>query len=285
MQLDENEFDTEQFRFQYVNEGARRNLGYSMDEMRELTPLDLKPEFTEVSFREMVKPLLSGEKEKHIFYTVHRRKDGTLYPVEVHLQSVAHQGEPVFLAVILDITERKKSEDELRRSEQELRAMANSIPQLAWIAKADGHIFWYNQGWFEYTGATLEQMEGWGWQSVHDPKVLPLVLERWKGSIHSGEPFEMEFPLRGADGLFQWFLTRVNPVRNAEGQVVRWFGTNTDVDEVKRSREALREEIAERKRAETELQIAKGQLEERVAERTASLRETTQHLEAFCSSL
>lgn len=235
-------FHPQTLRFEYVNEGARRNLGYTMEAMREMTPLDLKPEFTEDDFQKMVKPLVLGEKDKHIFHTVHQRKDGSLYPVEVHLQLVMHESRQFFLAVILDVTERKKAEEELRRNEDELRVLANSIPQLAWIAKADGHIFWYNHRWFEYTGATLEQMEGWGWQSVHNPQILPRVVERWKQSINTGQPFEMEFPLRGADGIFRWFLTRVNPVRDAEGRVVRWFGTNTDVDEVKRAREALQEE-------------------------------------------
>lgn len=130
------------------------------------------------------------------------------------------------------------------RSESELRMLADSIPQLAWMAEPDGNIFWYNRRWFEYTGTTMEQMQGWGWQAVHDPEMLPLVTERWKQSLQTGEAFEMEFPLRGADGELRWFLTRVNPMRDEQGRVTRWFGTNTDVDEVKRIREALREETA-----------------------------------------
>ena len=101
-----------------------------------------------------------------------------------------------------DITERLGAEERLRQSEERFRTMANSIPQLAWIAQADGYIYWYNQRWYEYTETTPEQMEGWGWQSVHDPLVLPKVLEQWRASIATGEPFDMEFPLRGADGRF-----------------------------------------------------------------------------------
>lgn len=137
---------------------------------------------------------------------------------------------------------RRRAEAILRHSEEELRALADSISQLAWMARPDGHIFWYNRRWYEYTGTTLEQMEGWGWQRVHDPAILPSVLERWNESIATGEPFDMEFPLRGADGVFRWFLTRVNPLRDTEGRVLRWFGTNTDVDEVKRAQDSLREE-------------------------------------------
>ena len=110
------------------------------------------------------------------------------------------------------------------------------------MAQPDGSIFWYNHRWYDYTGTTFEQMEGWGWQSVHAPEILPSVLEAWRAAIASGTLFEMEFPIRGADGVFRWFLTRVNPVRDASGTVVRWFGTNTDVDQVKRVRQALEDE-------------------------------------------
>ena len=128
----------------------------------------------------------------------------------------------------------------LSESENRFRVMANAMPQLAWIAQSDGHIFWYNQRWYDYTGTTFEQMEGWGWQSVHDVAVLPKVLDRWKASIASGEAFDMTFPLRSADGVFRSFLTRVIPLKNAAGQVSQWFGTNTDVEESKQAGAALR---------------------------------------------
>ena len=140
-----------------------------------------------------------------------------------------------------DITARKKVEEALRQSEERFQAMVNGIPQLAWMAEADGRIFWYNQRWFEYTGTTLEQMEGWGWQRVHHPDALPKVMERWKASLADGNPLDMEFPLRGADGRFRTFLTRVLPLRDLGGRVVRWFGTNTDISELKQAEDLLRE--------------------------------------------
>ncbi len=130
----------------------------------------------------------------------------------------------------IDVTDRVRAESMLRESEAQLRAIADTIPTLAWTARADGFIDWYNQRWYDYTGSTPEQMAGWGWQAMHDPEVLPTVMAEWKRSIETGEPFEMTFPLRGADGRFRQFLTRVEPVRNAAGGVTRWFGTNTDVE-------------------------------------------------------
>ncbi|MBV9075452.1 MAG: PAS domain-containing protein [Acidobacteria bacterium] len=131
--------------------------------------------------------------------------------------------------------------EELQDSETQFRTLANSIPQLVWMAHADGYIFWYNERWYTYTGTTPEQMEGWGWQRVHDPAALPNVLERWNASIKNGQAFEMIFPLRGADGIFRLFLTRIFPSCDGKGKVLRWFGTNTDVDELKRTQDALRE--------------------------------------------
>jgi PAS domain S-box-containing protein len=144
--------------------------------------------------------------------------------------------------VVQDITARRSAADALRQSEEVLRALANTIPQLAWMAQADGAIVWFNERWFDYTGTTPDQVVGWGWQTTVEPTVLPAVLERWNASIKSGNPFEMEYPIRGADGMFRWFLTRVSPVRDRHGKVLRWFGTNTDVDEVKRAEQALRDE-------------------------------------------
>ncbi len=125
------------------------------------------------------------------------------------------------------------------QSEWRFAAFANAIPTLAWMANADGYITWYNQRWYDYTGATPEQMEGWGWQSVHDPDMLPSVMDRWKVSIETGEPFQMVFPLRGVDGVFRSFLTLISPFRDQSGAIAQWFGINTEVDELQRTREAL----------------------------------------------
>ena len=122
------------------------------------------------------------------------------------------------------------------------RLLADTLPTLCWIANGDGYIVWYNRRWYEYTGTTPDQMEGWGWQAVHDPDCLPDVMTRWQASITSGEPFEMTFPLRGADGVFRPFLTRVVPVRDASGAVARWCGVNTKISGQVAAEHALREQ-------------------------------------------
>jgi PAS domain S-box-containing protein len=140
----------------------------------------------------------------------------------------------------IDITERRNAEESARQSEAHFRTLADAIPQLVFTARPDGWIYWYNRRWYEYTGTTPADMEGWGWQSVHDPKVLPAVLERWKSSIANAQPFDMVFPLRGADGLYRPFLTRVMPLNDEHGNVLQWFGTNTDITTQRQAEEALR---------------------------------------------
>jgi PAS domain S-box-containing protein len=136
----------------------------------------------------------------------------------------------------------------IREGQQQFEALANSIPQLAWMAKPDGSIFWYNQRWHDYCGTTHGQMAGWGWQSVHDQKLLPRIIDKWKAALISGEPWEDTFPLRRHDGEMRWHLSRAMPLRNAEGEIVFWFGTNTDIEGQRKIAEE-RKEFLESERA------------------------------------
>ena len=119
-------------------------------------------------------------------------------------------------------------------NEVQFKQLIENLPELAWTARPDGFIDFYNRRWYDYTGTTFDQMQGWGWTKVHDPGTLGAVNERWLSCIATGQPFEMEFPLRGADGVFRWFLTRAQPLRDANDKIVRWFGSNTNIDERRR---------------------------------------------------
>lgn len=116
-------------------------------------------------------------------------------------------------------------------SEELFRTLADNISQLAWMADPNGSIFWFNRRWYEFTGTTLDEMQGWGWRSVHHPEHVDRVVERMKHSLEAGEAWEDTFPLRGHDGQFRSFLSRALPIRDDDGSVVCWFGTNTDVTE------------------------------------------------------
>ena len=174
--------------------------------------------------------------------------------LEAHAETL--QDTAVRLEAQVEATERARAA--VAEREAQFRTMADAIPTLAWTARADGYIDWYNARWYAYTGTTPADMEGWGWTSVHDPDALPSVLERWRASIATGRPFEMTFPLRGVDGVFRAFLTRAAPALDAEGRVVRWFGTNTDLS-------PERDAAAERERllTETAAALAAADLERR----------------------
>ena len=139
-----------------------------------------------------------------------------------------------FLISALDITEQDGIHGTLTENEQQFRALAESIPQLVWIARADGQLFWWNQRWFNYSGMTSRDMKDYGWRKAYDPHALDEIKEWWETSIQAGLPCEKAIRLRGNDQVYRWFLTRVIPVRNRYGKIVRWFGTNTDIDDIKR---------------------------------------------------
>jgi PAS domain S-box-containing protein len=132
-----------------------------------------------------------------------------------------------------DALARARSDLAVRESEDRFRTMANSIPQLAWMADATGSIFWYNDRWFDYTGTTLADVAGWGWQKVHHPDCVQEVVDKITRCFTSGEVWDDTFQLRGRDGIYRWFLSRAVPIRNAKGTIFRWFGTSTDVTESK----------------------------------------------------
>jgi PAS domain S-box-containing protein len=167
-----------------------------------------------------------------------------------------------WIGVATDIHDRKLAEEAVRDAarrqdkllaivserEAQFRALADSIPQLAWTAQPDGAIIWFNRRWYEYTGSSPAQMQGWGWQAMVDPAEFPRILEKYRSHLESGEQWEDTFPLRRHDGEMRWHLSRALPLRDASNQIVRWFGTNTDITE-ERLRAESRQRHSEQLRA------------------------------------
>jgi PAS domain S-box-containing protein len=142
--------------------------------------------------------------------------------------------------------------EQLQESENQFRTLANSIPQLAWMADAKGAIFWYNQRWYDFTGSSSEDMQGWGWRMAQHPDHVERVIANLEHSWKTGELWEDTFPLLSKEGRYRWFLSRAVPIRDSQGNVVRWFGTSTDISS----------QIA----AEEQIRSLNVQLEERVVE-------------------
>ena len=167
---------------------------------------------------------------------------------------------------------------ELKEREQQFRTLADSIPQLSWMAEPDGRLFWFNQRWYDYTGTSPALVGQKDWNELIEPEDAARVLEHFNAALREGTLWEDQFRLRRADGSYRWFLSRAMPVRDGEGRIARWFGTNTDIDDERRTLESL-------KRAEEEIRHLNTGLEKRVRERTAQLQEANKELESFSYSV
>lgn len=197
--------------------------------MRTLIPADRQDEEDAI-----IASISRGERMPS-FETVRQRKDGSLVNVAVTVSPVRDAEGRVVAAskIARDMSESISIQNRLALSEERFRLLADNISQLAWIADKHGWIFWYNQRWFDYTGTTLDQMEGWGWRAVHHPDHAGRVVEKISQHFASGEDWEDTFPLRSAEGEWRWFLSRAKPIRDDKGAVICWFGTNTDVTEMR----------------------------------------------------
>src|SRR3981081_904286 len=137
------------------------------------------------------------------------------------------------------LREELMAEDALRRGEDYLRLTIDTIPVLAWRTRPDGWNEFLNQRWLDYTGLTIEEARGWGWKVAIHPDDLQRVLDVWQGLLISGKSGELEARLRRADGVYRWFLFRVEPLRDPQGTIIKWYGTNTDIDDRKRTETLL----------------------------------------------
>lgn len=224
------------------NAAAERLLGYSAKEAIDQPVAMILPPGGEAEETLLIDRLRKGERIEH-FETTRVHKDGRLVDVSLTLSPVYDgRGQINGASTILrDIRDRKEAERTLRDSEERFRTLADNMSQFAWMADPDGWIFWYNRRWYEYTGTTLEEMQGWGWRKLHHPDHVDRVVERIQYSWDTGEEWEDLFPLRSRTGEYRWFLSRALPIRDSDGRIVRWLGTNTDVTEQREAELALQE--------------------------------------------
>jgi PAS domain S-box-containing protein len=210
------------WRFTYVNRQAERLLARSADDL-----------LGKVMWAEY--PGLAGSEFERVYRAARDGAPGSVtsyFPDHDRWYEVHAYPAPNGIAVYFrDATEQKLADERLREAEAQFRAMADNIPQLSWMASADGAVFWFNRRWYEYTGTILEQMQGDGWHRAVGPDDLPRVVESFARCIHSGEPWEDTFALRRHDGALRWHLSRAMPIKNDQGVVLRWFGSNTDITE------------------------------------------------------
>ena len=184
-----------------------------------------------------------------------RRFDGVYHWCQVRGLPFRDPGERILRWYVLlsDIDDRKRAEHALRESERESRLIVDSIPGFIAAFTPGGELEFVNRPIFEYFGETLEELKHWGTSGMVHPEDLPLVVERFTQSIASGDAFEVELRARRFDGVYRWFQSRGFPLRDTNGHIVRWYNLLIDIDERKRTEEALAGDIEDRKRAEQEL--------------------------------
>jgi PAS domain S-box-containing protein len=237
-------------RFVYANEGFCRLVGYSAEELQQKTWCDIThPDDVGAELRNA--QLVADGLIRH--YTMEKRyvrKDGTPTWVSLHVNYVRDDAGRRLssVGVAVDINVRRHADAALRESEMRFRELANNIDQFAWTCDESGQATWYNDRWYEYTGTTFAEMANDGWKKIHDPEHLPRVEAGLRECLRTGDTWEDTFPLRGKDGKYRWFLSRAVQIRPPNGKPARWFGTNTDVTELRELQEALK--LADRRKDE-----------------------------------
>jgi PAS domain S-box-containing protein len=227
----------------FVSDYVESLLGYSVQEWLQTPNFWLTivhPDDYEHATRQAAATFASGQPGINQFRWIAR--DGRILWVETHSTAILNSaGQPVGMrGVTMDITERQRANAALRASEQRYRDLADAMPLVVWTARPNGELDYYNQRWFDYTGLTLEQTQGRGWQSVLHPDDLQNCVQRWNEAISTGQPYEIEYRWQRADGVYRWHLGRALAVRDADGQIAYWVGTGTDIEVQKQTEDQQR---------------------------------------------
>lgn len=219
-----------------ANDSICRILGYSREELLGLSIAEIEADETPEEVAEQTRKMIETGYVR--FEARHRRKDGTIINVEVGVQHIADIDDLLF-AFVRDVTERKRQEEQIRKSEYELRMLAEAMPQIVWITRPDGWNIYFNQQWVDYTGLSLEESYGHGWSKPFHPDDRQIAWDAWQNAINRRGTYGLECRLRRADGTYLWWLIRGTPLLDEQGEIIKWYGTCTDIDELRTSKEQL----------------------------------------------
>jgi len=230
-------------RFVRVNRALCEIVGYSSAELTGLTfqaithPDDLDADVA------LADQLARGEIPRYQLGKRYIRKDGTIVDILLSASILrSRDSAPLYYIVqIEDITERKRAEEALQTSERELRELAESMPQIVWVTRPDGRNIYFNQQWVDYTGLTLEASYGEGWITPVHPDDRQRAWDAWQRAVQRRDTYSLECRLRRADGVYQWWLIRGVPLLSTNGEIRKWFGTCTDIEQIKRIEHELKD--------------------------------------------
>ena len=230
-------FDSNTFQFIYANKGALINIGYSIDEIKKLTPIDIQSDYSIESFNELITPLMDNEKEKLIFFTNHQRKDGSKYPIEVHLQLVSENNHRRFLAVVLDKTERKKSEKKIIQANERFEIVTQATNDDIWDWDIRENSFFRSQNVKKFFGdntlSNLNEYEFW------KDKFHPKDIDKTKKSLYDAienpliNRWEAEYRVFNESGEIVYVIDRGIIIRDHNGEAIRMIGAMTNITEQK----------------------------------------------------
>ncbi|UOQ64744.1 PAS domain-containing sensor histidine kinase [Hymenobacter volaticus] len=196
------------------------------------------------TLRQVYKTGITHE-ERELPFTVLPKNGGPLKTVYFnYIQQARHNVEGVIDGILVfayEVTEQVQARQKEAQSIRALETLTNTIPHLVWASTATGETDYFNQQWHTYTGSTLEEVKGTGWQQFIHPDDLPAVQEQWAFALQSGKPYQIEARLRSAVGIYRWFLIRATPSRNEQGVITKWYGADTDIHDQKRLEQALLE--------------------------------------------
>ncbi len=234
-------FDAKTLKFSYVNRGALLNLGYSNKEIKALTPLDLKPSFTVSKFNERIAPLIKHKKSKIVFFTNHLRKDGSQYPVEVHLKLVEEGDKKNFIAIILDITDRKKAQEELLSTSERLRLATSSVKMGIWDWDIVNDNLKWDDRMYQLYGVRRQDFSGAldAWQNGIHPDDALRANEDLQDALSGKREFNLVFRVIWPDKSIHFIQANAIVSRDEEGNAIRMIGSNLDVTDRKKTEEEI----------------------------------------------
>ena len=230
--------------FSYINKLALERWGYTEEEAQTISLWDINPTFTKERFDQL---FIKAQKEPipH-FESIHRRKNGEAFPIEINVVYINMDGEPYIFAIARDISERKKIEEELKLTTGRFKLLADSMPQHVWTAGPDGDLNYFNQSVMDFSGLRFEQLLSGGWIEIVHPEEREENVKRWVASINTGKPFLFEHRFKRHDGEYRWQLSRAIPQKDEGGNIKLWVGTSTDIHDHRLFADELENKVQQR---------------------------------------